>query len=1007
MTRAGGRSCSWPSAPTSTAAATPTRSWRACWAPTTSSSGRCAATSCAARSSCPRERAGLRVEPDLVDALIADVEGQPGALPLLSTSLLELWQQRDGRRLRLSAYRQTGGVHGAVARLAERAYERLDPERAGRRAADPAAPRGRGGGRRRRAPARAPGRARAARASPRSSPSWPTSAWSRSARARSRSPTRRCCASGRACASWLEEDAQGRHLHQQLSAAAREWDAGGRDPGELYRGARLAAALDWSRGHEPELNATERAFLDDEPVPRASAPSAACAPTLAGVAALLVLALIAGVVALRAARQPRASRRPRPRRSGSAPAPSPRPAWTARCCSPARPSCSTTRCRRAGTSAPRCSRARPRSACCAATARACRRSRSAPTSARSPPAIPPATSSSSTRGRGDASPPSGRGSANSWIAAAGLQPGRQPISRSPMTSREGNVVTVLDTAGRRVRREDDIAARTGSSRACGTRRTGTTLDVIAATLEPDGRAGSAHALRCALRPPAARSRGRRPPPRLASAGHERCGPLVTAGDGEVTISDAGTLRAAERFAVRGSTASENAYALSPDDRTVADRRRGGAVRILDLAQRSGARSVRPPRRRGVGGRLHARRPHPRHRGRGRRGHRLGRRAGHSPRDAVRARRRHLLAADDAGRARRSTAPASTAPCSSGISAALAASAGRSPPAPAAAPGSSQSSDGRLLATGQEDGAISIVDAHTLERRATFPVVDTGAVRSIGFVPGSHILVVGGDGEDGLPGARRRGLGTGDPAPARATAGRSTCRASAPTGACSPPATTTAPCGSGPCPTGAPLGSAALRPPDLQLAAQPGRPLAQRRARRPGLRERRRGDLGPAQSPPRPQPAAPTGRSRTRFSPDSTAAHRRHPHRGTRVWSTETWKPVTRSLAADATGDPGRGGQPRRAHARHRPQLEAPCGCGTSRPSRRSAHRSRACPATRRHRSSRATAPGSSPATATVARTCGTCVPERLLRQACQVAGRRLTRAEWAQFLPGRDYDPAC
>ena len=34
-------------------------------------------------------------------------------------------------------------------------------------------------------------------------------------------------------------------------------------------------------------------------------------------------------------------------------------------------------------------------------------------------------------------------------------------------------------------------------------------------------------------------------------------------------------------------------------------------------------------------------------------------------------------------------------------------------------------------------------------------------------------------------------------------------------------------------------------------------------------------------------------------------------------------------------------------------------------------------------------------------------PERLLRQACQVAGRRLTRAEWAQFLPGRDYDPAC
>jgi WD40 repeat protein len=34
-------------------------------------------------------------------------------------------------------------------------------------------------------------------------------------------------------------------------------------------------------------------------------------------------------------------------------------------------------------------------------------------------------------------------------------------------------------------------------------------------------------------------------------------------------------------------------------------------------------------------------------------------------------------------------------------------------------------------------------------------------------------------------------------------------------------------------------------------------------------------------------------------------------------------------------------------------------------------------------------------------------PAALARRACQVAGRRLTRAEWAEFLPGRDYDPAC
>ena len=112
---------------TSTAAAPPTPSCRACSAPTTCSSARCRATSCGARSSARRERVGLSVEPELVEALLADVEGQPGALPLLSTALLELWRERDGRRLRLAAYARSGGVQGAVARLAEDAFVELEP----------------------------------------------------------------------------------------------------------------------------------------------------------------------------------------------------------------------------------------------------------------------------------------------------------------------------------------------------------------------------------------------------------------------------------------------------------------------------------------------------------------------------------------------------------------------------------------------------------------------------------------------------------------------------------------------------------------------------------------------------------------------------------------------------------------------------------------------------------------------------------------------------------------
>jgi len=76
----------------------------------------------------PAQRAGLQVDAALADALVADVAGEPGALPLLSTALLELWQQREGSRLAFPAYDRAGGVRGAVARLAERVYGDLSPD---------------------------------------------------------------------------------------------------------------------------------------------------------------------------------------------------------------------------------------------------------------------------------------------------------------------------------------------------------------------------------------------------------------------------------------------------------------------------------------------------------------------------------------------------------------------------------------------------------------------------------------------------------------------------------------------------------------------------------------------------------------------------------------------------------------------------------------------------------------------------------------------------------------
>ena len=122
---------------------------------------------------------------------------------------------------------------------------------------------------------------------------------------------------------WLDEDAEGRRLHLHLARAAREWDADGRDPGELYRGARLASALDWSAAHE------HRAQRDRARLPRRAAARRATARTAptsrAGGRRRAAGARGASPASSRSSSvAPRATRRARPTPSGSAPRRSPR-----------------------------------------------------------------------------------------------------------------------------------------------------------------------------------------------------------------------------------------------------------------------------------------------------------------------------------------------------------------------------------------------------------------------------------------------------------------------------------------------------------------------------------------------------------------------------------------------------------------------------------------------------------------------------------------------------------
>ena len=214
----------------------------------------------------PARRVGLRVEPSLTDALIVDVLDEPGGLPLLSAALLEQWRERDGRVMRRATYERTGGVRGAVGRLAEDTYRRLSgPERdAARRILLRLADAGEQESAfvRRRVPLDElePGRDGPAVAA--------LAALTDSRLVTADEGTLEVAHEALLrewprLRGWLEEDAEGRRLHQHLIHAASEWQAGGRDPGELYRGARLAAALDWAAGHEGDLNELERAFLDE------------------------------------------------------------------------------------------------------------------------------------------------------------------------------------------------------------------------------------------------------------------------------------------------------------------------------------------------------------------------------------------------------------------------------------------------------------------------------------------------------------------------------------------------------------------------------------------------------------------------------------------------------------------------------------------------------------------------------------------------------------------------
>ena len=254
----------------------------------------------------PAHLAGLVLEPGLVDLLIA--EAGPGALPLLSHALLATWQEREGDTLTVAGYRRTGGIDNAVAETAERVYAALserartaarallvhlvrigEREQDSRRTADLATLR-------RQLPD--PGGAEVA---------VDALAAARLLTVDAETVTIAHEALLHAWPrlhGWIESDRSGLRLQQQLRDAAADWERDQRDPGLLYRGPRLALALDWATGREDRLGAAERDFLAAGRAAEDAARSAARRQTsrlrrlVAGLTVMTVLAVAATVVAV-------------------------------------------------------------------------------------------------------------------------------------------------------------------------------------------------------------------------------------------------------------------------------------------------------------------------------------------------------------------------------------------------------------------------------------------------------------------------------------------------------------------------------------------------------------------------------------------------------------------------------------------------------------------------------------------------------------------------------------
>jgi len=216
----------------------------------------------------PAQKLGVSIEPGLTERILEDVEKSPGNLPLLEFALTLLWKKQSHGHLTHQAYQEIGGVEQALANYAEELYGKLtetDKQKAQRLFIQLVHP-GKGTEDTRRIATRH---------------EVGEDNWDLVTRRKGLADGR-LVVTGRnevtneetvevihealireweTLGGWMEANREFRMWQERLKSRWREWDAQGKDDGDLLGGASLLEAVEWQQQRPAELSAEEQDFI--------------------------------------------------------------------------------------------------------------------------------------------------------------------------------------------------------------------------------------------------------------------------------------------------------------------------------------------------------------------------------------------------------------------------------------------------------------------------------------------------------------------------------------------------------------------------------------------------------------------------------------------------------------------------------------------------------------------------------------------------------------------------